>query len=159
MVQQLGDVVRGDEIVDAGHPAFRVDRQDTLRHHLGFRLPDMLAQRVDLAVGIGNADIIHVDQSDGADAGARQRLSRPGTHAADADHADVRLREHRQRLLAVQSRRAAETLQIGFRISCAHNALITFVMQMIRAGKSGPCGSIFSRRMRLPSGQQRTAAV
>ncbi|MOA41695.1 hypothetical protein D3C78_1636790 [compost metagenome] len=61
----------------------------------------MLAQRMNLTVGVGDADIIHINQGDSADAGTRQRFCRPGAHAADANHANVRLGKQRQRLLTV----------------------------------------------------------
>ncbi|MOA55379.1 hypothetical protein D3C78_1791600 [compost metagenome] len=77
MIQQLGDVIWGNKVIYAGHPAFRVDRQDPLCHHFGFRLANMLAQSMDLPIGVGDADVIHVDQGDRTNAGACQRFSRP----------------------------------------------------------------------------------
>ena len=53
--------------------------------------------------------MVHVDQGDAADGGTRQCLGGPGTHAADAEHTDVRLPEPCQCLLAVQAPDAAET--------------------------------------------------
>jgi hypothetical protein len=86
---------------------------NTLRHHLGFRLTDMPLQRMNLTVGIGNTHIVHVNQGNFTDAGARQRFGRPGTDAADADDAEMRVGKTLQCFLPVETRRAAKSLAPG----------------------------------------------
>ena len=69
--------------------AVRVDLRDTLRHDLDLCATHVLREGVDLPVGIGDADIIVIDQGNLADAGECQLFGRPGADPADADHADV----------------------------------------------------------------------
>jgi hypothetical protein len=56
---------------------------------------------VDLSVGVGDADIIHINQGNRANPGSRQRFRRPGAHAADTDHADVRVGKTLQRFFTI----------------------------------------------------------
>ncbi len=65
---------------------------------------------MDLAVGVGDADIVQIEQADLADAAARQRLGRPGTDPADADHGDMRRCQPFEPSPAIQTGNAAETL-------------------------------------------------
>ena len=73
------------------------------------RLAKIVGQRMELAVDVGLGHIVQVNQGQPADTRARQRLDRPRTDAAHADHANVRLAETLQRIVAVQPRDAAET--------------------------------------------------
>ncbi|MNT33830.1 hypothetical protein D3C72_1697760 [compost metagenome] len=64
---------------------------------------------MDLAVGIGQRDMVEVDQRDAPDRIARQRLGGPAAHAADADHAHMGRLQPCQAGGAIQARDAAET--------------------------------------------------
>ncbi len=99
--QVFGHVFRGYEIIHHRHPTLRVDQANTFRHHLRFRQPDVAAEGVDLAVGIGNADIVHIDKGDRPDAGPRQRFRRPRADPADPDHADVGVGKTLQRFFTI----------------------------------------------------------
>ena len=94
-------VFRGHEIIHHRHPTLRVDKTNTLCHHFRFRQPDVAAQGMDLAVGIGDADIVHIDKGDRPDAGSRQRFRRPGADPADPDHADVGIGKTLQRFFTI----------------------------------------------------------
>ncbi|SSL81038.1 Uncharacterised protein [Klebsiella pneumoniae] len=94
-------VFRGHEIIHHRHPTLRVDETNTLRHHLRFRQPDVAAEGVDLTIGVGDADIVHIDKGDRPDAGPRQRFRRPGADPADPDHADVGVGKTLQRFFTI----------------------------------------------------------
>ncbi|MNW01414.1 hypothetical protein D3C71_1970450 [compost metagenome] len=65
----LGQVVGGDEVIHLDHGAIRVDGTDALGHDFGLEPTDRALHGVDLTIGVGDADIIHVDQGDLIDAG------------------------------------------------------------------------------------------
>ena len=66
-----------------------MDRQRALRHRVGFLASDLPVHRVELAVHVGDADFIQIDQREMADAGACQRFHRPRPHSTHADHGDT----------------------------------------------------------------------
>ena len=88
--EKHGQVVFGDEILDFGNAAGGVDLQDAFVQGGYFGLAEIAGQRMQLAVYIRLGHIVQIDQCQRADAGARQSLDRPRTHAAHADHADMR---------------------------------------------------------------------
>ncbi len=63
-----------------------------------------------LAVGIGHAHLVGIDQGEPTHAAACQRLGRPRADAADADHADVALRQLLDRTDTVKPLDAGEAL-------------------------------------------------
>ncbi|MNC83292.1 hypothetical protein D3C75_1371640 [compost metagenome] len=65
---------------------------------------------MDLAIGVGDADIIHVDQGDLVDAGTGQRLRRPGANPAYPHHADLGLAEGTKGALTIKTGNAPESL-------------------------------------------------
>ncbi|GAA16702.1 conserved hypothetical protein [Pseudomonas aeruginosa NCMG1179] len=93
-------------------PAGRVDGPDARRHHLDLGLAHRAFDGMHLAVGVGHADIIEVEQGNLADAAAGQRFRRPGTDPADADHRDVAIGQALQPLATVQPADTAEALFI-----------------------------------------------
>ena len=97
------------KILDFLHLALRIDLQDAFVQRRYLRLAEIVGQRMELAVDVGLGHIVQVNQRQPADTRARQRLDRPRTDAAHADHADMRLAETLQRIVAVQPRDAAET--------------------------------------------------
>ncbi len=107
-VEQFDQVLRGHEIVHLRHPAARVDLHHALRHGLHLGAAIGIAQRVDLAVGVGYRDMVEIDQRDTADRIARERLGRPAAHPADADHANAGRLQPRQARRAIQARHATE---------------------------------------------------
>ena len=68
------------------------------------------AADLNLAIGVGDADIIHVDQGDLVDTGAGQRLCRPGTDATDPHHTDLGLAKGTQGVLTIKTGNAPESL-------------------------------------------------
>ena len=90
-MNQLLLIFLGDKFHHRLHPAFRINPADTFRHHIHFQLTNITIQGMNLAVGIGNADIVHINQGNRADAGTRQRFGGPGTHPADTHHAHLRI--------------------------------------------------------------------
>ncbi len=105
--------MRRDKVVNAGHDALWIDGADARGHDLCFCLTDIALLRMDLPVGIGDTDIIHVDQRNVSDAGTRQRLSGPGAHTANTNYAEMRLCKLLQRLLPIKTRRPAKALSPG----------------------------------------------
>jgi hypothetical protein len=53
--------------------------------------------------------VVHVDQGDPPDGAAREGLDRPGTHAADADDADIGLAQARETFVAVEPGNSTES--------------------------------------------------
>ncbi len=109
-LDMFGQVVGGNEVIHLDHLAIRVDGTDALGHHLRLEATDRALHGVDLAVGVGDADVVHVDQGDLVDAGTGQRLCRPGADAADPDHADSRLAEGTKCTLTIKTGYAPESL-------------------------------------------------
>ena len=95
------------------HRATRVDAPDPLREHLHFGTPDLALHRGKLAVGVGDADIVHVDQRQAAHARTRQRLGGPGTDAAHADHRHVGARKAFQRVASIKTAQAPKAFGIN----------------------------------------------
>ena len=58
-----------------------MDQADALGHRFDLGQPVGAIQRVALAVDVGLAHIVQIDQGDGANARTGQRLSRPGAYA------------------------------------------------------------------------------
>ncbi|MNH23980.1 hypothetical protein D3C79_838930 [compost metagenome] len=106
----LGQVVGSNEIIHLDHFAVRIDGANALGHHLGLEATNSPLHGVDLAIGVGDADIIHVDQGDLVDAGTGQRLRRPGADPAYPHHADFRLVEGTERALTIKTGNAPESL-------------------------------------------------
>jgi len=84
------------------HGNLRVDRPQALGHHFDLGPPDLAFQRMGLAVGIADADIVQVEQGDFANATARQGLGRPRADPADADHCHMGIAQALQALVAIQ---------------------------------------------------------
>src|SRR5215207_6553601 len=72
-------------------------------------LTDRLGERGKLAIDIRRADIVGIHQGERADAGAGERLDRPGTNPADADDANPRGLQPGEALEAKQPRDAAKS--------------------------------------------------
>ena len=77
--------LRGEEGLVGGDPDVGVDVVDPLLGHIHFILPHGLAGGDDLAVEVGQADLIVVDEVQRAHAAAGQRLNGIAAHAADAE--------------------------------------------------------------------------
>ena len=90
--------------------ARRIDCPDPGRHLVHLWLAHRPFKRMYLPVGVGDADVIQIEQADFSNAAARQRLGRPRTNPADTDHRDMRSRQPLQPLGAVQTGDAAEPL-------------------------------------------------
>ncbi len=70
-----------------------IDGFQALGHGIGLGTTVLSFQRMQLAVGVGHADIVHVDQRQGADAAAGQGLGGPGTDTAESDDGYVGIPE------------------------------------------------------------------
>ncbi|MCY1428057.1 hypothetical protein D9M71_439280 [compost metagenome] len=90
--------------------AGRVDGADALGHHLHLGLAHGAFYGMHLAVGVGDADVVQVEQGDLAHSGAGQGLCRPGAHAADADHRHMGRLQPGKPVQAIKPGNAAETL-------------------------------------------------
>src|SRR5690606_22441370 len=104
----LGQGVRGDKAHDRSHLGGRLDGADAFGHRLDLEPSYVARHGRQLPAGIGDADVIHVDQSDAADAGARQRLGRPAADTADTDHGHMTALQPGQGFGAIESRYTAE---------------------------------------------------
>ena len=80
------DVFRQYKALVDSHFGVRIDFKDPLPHHLDLIPPDGFTGRDNLAVQIGQTDLIVVDQIKGADAAARQRLAHIAAHAPDTEN-------------------------------------------------------------------------
>ncbi len=94
--------------------ALRVDLAHPLGQHTDLCLPHCVSQGGELAVGVGDADVIHVDQRQVADATASQGLHHPGADAADTDDGDPGGVQAGQGSGAVEAGDAAEALEVTF---------------------------------------------
>ena len=112
----LGHGLAGHEIRHRVHGAVRVDPAQALGHHFDLGLADGAVQRMQLTVGIADADVIQVKQRNLAHAAARHGFRRPGTYATDADD------RHMGR---AQALKAFDAIQTGNtskpRIFCTHD--------------------------------------
>jgi len=108
LLQAVEPVLGRDEVVDDVHLRRRVDLQDALAHSLDLSLAVGGSQGVDLAVGVGLADVVEVDQRDATDSTARKGLSRPGSDAAYADDDSMRIEDALGTLDAVEAAQAAK---------------------------------------------------
>ena len=77
VAEQGLDVFHGDEIVDAADLRTRVDLQDALSHGVDLGHAVGIAQRVNLAVGVGDGNVVEIDQRELADTASRQRFRHP----------------------------------------------------------------------------------
>ncbi len=94
-----------------------VDGGDALRHDPDLFFPDGITEGMQLAVDVAQADLVMVDEGQGADATAGQGLHRPGPDPADADDADVHGAQVGDGGGAVQAFDAAEAFRV---VGCAH---------------------------------------
>ena len=81
----------------------RGDQTAALGQHVHFGLTDGAIQRVELAVNVGDTDVVQIDQRELANARARQRLYRPATHAAYPDHNYMGMAKRLRSALAVEA--------------------------------------------------------
>ncbi len=103
------------------HPTGRVDRADARGHLVDLRLAHGAVDGLDLPVGIGDADVVQVEQADLADAAARQGLGDPGTDPAEPDHRHVRSGQPLEPVAPVKPGYAAETLLIDRHLTPPEN--------------------------------------
>ncbi|MNR49187.1 hypothetical protein D3C85_1685270 [compost metagenome] len=106
----LCQVVGGDEVIHLDHLAIGVDGTNALGHDFCLEAADRALHGVDLTIGVGDADVIHVDQGDLVDAGTGQRLGCPGADPADPHHADLGLAEGTKSALTIKTGNAPESL-------------------------------------------------
>ena len=92
----------GEKPLDYLQFAVGIDRPHPLGHRRGFLSPDLAVHRVELAVDVGDADLIEVDHTDLPDPGPRQRLDRPRSHPSDPNDNDTRSQKVIQSLPPVQ---------------------------------------------------------
>jgi len=69
--------------------AIGIYRLHAASHHINFWFPKFRIQRVKLAIGITDANVVEIDEGDLADAGAGERFDGPGTDATQADDTNV----------------------------------------------------------------------
>src|SRR5699024_3427030 len=90
-----------------------VNLANTLRHYFRFGQPDVISQRVNLPIGIGDAHIIHIDKRDCANPRTRQRFRRPGADTANTHHTNTSTSKQLQRFFTIQTRCDTKTLTPG----------------------------------------------
>ncbi len=99
------------------HGTTGVDAAQPLGHHLDLGLADGAVERMQLTVGVADADIVQIEQRDFAHPGAGNRFRRPGADAAHTHDGHVRIT---QALHALQTIQAGNTGETG--IFCTHGA-------------------------------------
>ena len=90
----------------------RIDQLESLGHGVDLEAPDVSIVSRELAVHIGAADLIEIDQGDRADPAAGERLRSPGSDPADSDHRDVRVEQAWQGSGSVESGDAGKPVEI-----------------------------------------------
>ena len=113
VARQDVEVVERQVFLDGMYPAVRVDLQDTFCHHLDLGHSQRPGQGMQLTIDIGLGNVVEINKRDFTNGRACQCLCRPGTHATDADNADMRLPECFQRTLAVEAANAAKATLHG----------------------------------------------
>ena len=93
------------------HLDSRIDGAAALCHHLDLGAPDRVIQSMDLAVDIGQADVIEIDQRQTADAGPGQGFGGITADPADTEYHDGGLLQTRQPLRPDQEFKAAEAME------------------------------------------------
>src|SRR5690554_962332 len=96
------------------HPDIRlgVDGLQPLGHGIGLGAAILALEGMQLAVGVGHTDVVHVDQGERADAAASQRFSGPGANTTEADDGYVGITESVQGLAAIEALYAAKAERI-----------------------------------------------
>ena len=89
------------KILDFVHPAFRLNLHNPFVQRSHFCLAEIGRECVQLAVHIGNGDIVQINQRQFAHAAAGQGFNRPRAHTAHAHHAHVCPLQSLQALFAV----------------------------------------------------------
>jgi len=69
--------------------AVRVYGENPAGKHFDFGSAQFAIEGVDLAIDVADANIVHIDESQLADARAGERLYRPGANSAETYDADV----------------------------------------------------------------------
>ena len=136
-VEEIVHVAVGEEFLAFDDLDLRLDRPQPRGHHADLRFAVGAVERVDLAVGVGDAEVVGVDQGHAADAAAREAFRGPAADAADADHGDFRPAEAFQRGQAVEASDAGKAVEVGV----AHAAIVGLpariprVRSIIRSGR------------------------
>ncbi len=107
LVSRLGQVEAGV----LGDCAIRVDRLDALFCDVDLALADGVPCGDDLAVEVGERDVVVVDDVDGAYTGARERLHREPPYAAHAKDEDAGVLEALDAVLPQEQGRARELIE------------------------------------------------
>lgn len=71
------EIIAGNEVIDKFYLAIGIDRTDAIRHGANLLLSEGAVKGVELAIDIGWADVVVIDQCQTAYRGARQGLDRP----------------------------------------------------------------------------------
>ncbi len=101
--EKLRHRVDFDARVDAAHPFGQCD---------DFGSPDLPFQRGELPVGVGDADVVLINQGQPTDPGAGEGFHRPGADASHADDGDMSPGEAMKRRLSIKACNSSKTIQI-----------------------------------------------
>lgn len=110
--EQFTNIGGGEKLGYWRDAAGGIDEADTVGERRDLGTPDLPVERGELAIDVGDAHVVEVDQRDGPDATARESFRRPRPDAADADHAGVRRAQPFQRLASIKPRQPAEAVVI-----------------------------------------------
>jgi len=110
--QRVGVLV-GIEVADGVDGAFGIDEVNALGQNVDFGAPRSAGHSVDLAVGVGETDVVPVDQREMPDAAARQRLADPRADPAHADDQDVGLAQRSDGGFAVEAEQPAKAVFVS----------------------------------------------
>src|SRR5262249_21970221 len=86
----------------------RIDFTEAFRHHADFLFSHQAADGMELAVGVGDANVVEVNESDAADAGAGEAFRGPTSDSAHADDHDVRAEQTLHSFVTEQAPDAVE---------------------------------------------------
>lgn len=107
-------VLLGVEGLLDGAAGVGIDLEDAFGENDGFGLADGFGGCVDLAVGVGETEIVEVHEGELADAGAGQGFNGPGADSTESDHHDVGPGESFERSDAVKPGDASKSIEIVF---------------------------------------------
>ena len=109
---KLFDAAARDQIIDGDTLALGIDCQNAFSQYVDLGPIDAVVQRVNLAIGIADVNIVVIDERDVTNAGARAGLSGPGSDAANSDDAEPGALQRVECFYTENPTEAFESLQV-----------------------------------------------
>ena len=107
--QKRRPIVSVNKGLDTMHLAARMKGMDSVLHSQHLGLTHRGIERMNLAVDVGFADVVKINQGQTANGTARQRLGSPRANAADTNHCHMRRSNSLCARVAIQACQAGKT--------------------------------------------------